>query len=278
MVAQPDSLWHPTVIRRVERRWDSGSEVVAVMTDAGQGFAKFLGNREGPHVLACEFLGTRLARLLGLPTFVHTVFDYDGCPEIQLYSGNKAEAGPTWITCREEGIAWSGHEHDLSLISNPDDLARLVVLDTWTLNCDRYCPAIRPPRINRNNVFFSRSGAAEGTFRLVAMDHTHILTCGRPIKADLVKVDNVKNESVFGLFPEFQKMLAHRQMAAACKALKMVPDEDIKAEVVAIPAAWLRDKTLREVLTRFLCQRKNYVAETLLDRIFPQSELPLDGV
>lgn len=36
----------------------------------------------------------------------------------------------------------------MKLLANPEDLAGLVVLDTWILNCDRHCPAIHPTRIN----------------------------------------------------------------------------------------------------------------------------------
>ena len=145
-------------MHRVEHCDDTGTEVVRLVTDVGVGFAKFLGNREGPHVLACELMGTKLAALLGLPVFDHAVFEYDGVPEIRLYSGGIARPGPTWITRREEGTPWSGKEEDLRLISNPEDIARLVVLDTWTRNCHRYCPARPPPLATRRRQPSSRRG------------------------------------------------------------------------------------------------------------------------
>ena len=164
------SIWQPTKIRRIEETYDTGSEVVAVTTDAGRAFVKLRGNKEGPHVLVCEFVGTRLAARLGLPVFEHGTMHYDGTPAIEFPSGNQAEKGTAWITRREEGIPWSGITDDLRLLANPADLALLVAVDQWTRNCDRYRP--EPLRVNRNNVFFSRTNAPEGRFRLIAMDFT----------------------------------------------------------------------------------------------------------
>ncbi len=263
--------WSPTVIRRVEECQDTGSEVVAVVTNDGRGFAKFLGNKEGPHVLACEFLGTRMAHLLGLPTFDHALMDFDGVPEIVLYSGNCAMAGSTWMTRREEGLNWSGNGDDLKWISNRADVAKLVALDTWIMNCDRYRP--EPRRVNRNNVFFSREGALPGLFRLVAMDHTHAFTCGRPLKPELANIGFTKNEMVFGLFPEFADFINRAEMVAACQALAAASDGAIGEEVERIPREWEVDKATREALTNFLCQRRDFLATELVARIFPQSEL-----
>lgn len=264
--------WNPTVIRRVEECQDTGSEVVAVVTNDGRGFAKFLGNREGPHVLASEFLGTRMAHHLGLPTFDHALMDYDGFPEIELFKGGIAKAGPTWTTRREEGINWSGNTDDLKAIANRSDVAKLVALDTWILNCDRYRPSV-PPRINRNNVFLSREGAPPGSFRLVAMDHTHAFTCGRALKTELANIDHTKNEMVFGMFPEFDGFIQRAETLAACEALANVPDEAIGEEVERIPQEWEVDAPTRQALTSFLQQRRDFVAGTLVARLFPQSEL-----
>lgn len=77
-MAVAGSSWIPTCIRRVAKTYPTGSDVVEVVTDVGPGFAKFLGNKEGPNVLACEYVGTRVASLLDLPTFEHTIFNTTG--------------------------------------------------------------------------------------------------------------------------------------------------------------------------------------------------------
>lgn len=263
--------WNPTLIRRVEECYDTGSDVVAVVTNEGRGFAKFLGNREGPHVLACELMGTRMAHLMGLPTFDHAVIDFDGIPDIKLYGGNQAVPGPAWITRREEGFPWGGKDSDLALLANRWDVAKLVTLDTWILNCDRHRP--HPRRINRNNVFLSREGAKSGQLRLVAMDHTHTFTCGRSLSSDLAKIDSVKEDMIFGWFPEFADFVQRAELVTACESLAAIPDSAIREEVERIPQEWEVDAPIREALLTFLRQRRDFVAEGLVARLFPQSEL-----
>jgi hypothetical protein len=269
MVVFSDSIWQPTLIRRVVKTYPTGSEVVEVVTDTGPGFAKFLGGREGPHVLACEWIGTRLAGLLGLVTFDFAIFEYDGVPEIELISGNRAAPGPVWITRKEEGFPWSGDADDLKLLANPGDLAGLVVLDTWTLNCDRHFP----PRINRNNVFFTRHDSEEN-LTLMAMDHTHILTCGRELTPKLAGIDRVKSDQIYGCFPEFLPFITAASIHEFCRRMAGVSDEAIRNIVTEIPDSWLEDDSLRGVLIRFLTGRRDYLAPDLATRIVPQTELP----
>jgi hypothetical protein len=270
MVAFSHPSWQPTLIRRVVKAYPTGSEVVEVMTDIGPGFAKFLGGKEGPHVLACEWIGTRLAGLLGLATFDFAIFEYDGVPEIGLASGNRAAPGPVWITRKEAGFPWSGDADDLKLLANPSDLAGLVVLDTWTLNCDRHCPA----RINRNNVFFTRRENDEN-LTVMAMDHTHILACGRELSPKLAGIDRVKSDEIYGYFPEFLPFITATSMHEFCRRTAGVTDEAIRQIIGEIPSSWLGDDSLREVLIRFLTGRRDYLAPDFAARIVPQTELPL---
>lgn len=265
--------WSPAKIRWIDRCHDTGSEVVELTTDAGPGYAKFMGNREGPHVLACEFVGTRLAALLGLSTFEHAVLPYGGIPEIALFNGGRAEAGPAWITRKEEGFTWSGREEDLADIGNPDDLAALVVLDLWTLNCDRYRP--EPLRRNFHNVFLSRKNSPEGKLRLVAMDHTHIFTCGRPLTPAVAHIDQVQSQVRFGLFPGFARHVTWKRTLAARDRLKTVAPAAISGVVTQVPREWRIDAPTREALARFLLQRRDWLIDKLPALIIDQPELPI---
>ena len=265
------SIWQPTKIRRVEETYDTGSEVVAVTTDAGRAFVKLRGNKEGPHVLVCEFVGTRLAAQLGLPTFEHTTMHYDGTPAIEFPSGNQAGIGTAWITRREEGIAWSGNTDDLRLLANLSDLALLVAVDQWTRNCDRYRP--EPLRVNRNNVFFSRADAPEGRFRLIAMDFTHAFTCGSPLSPALAHIGRVQDEMRFGLFPEFAAVIQREQATTAAATLRSVSDADIMRIVNEVPSDWDLDAPTRTAMIRFLSQRRDWLAAEFVRLIFPQDEL-----
>ncbi len=52
--------WQPTEIRRFIRNFDTGAGVILVLTDAGEGYLKAMGNVGGEHCLACEWVATQL--------------------------------------------------------------------------------------------------------------------------------------------------------------------------------------------------------------------------
>src|SRR5213592_5223327 len=57
-----DVAWQPSRIVRLVEALPTGSSVVRVETDLGEGFLKALSNKAEPHNLACELVGTYLAR------------------------------------------------------------------------------------------------------------------------------------------------------------------------------------------------------------------------
>lgn len=263
--------WKPTRIRRVIEVLPTGSEAVQVATDDGRAFAKFLGAAEGPHMLACEWIGTHLAALLGLPVFDFVVLPHPGIPEIRLHSGGMAQPGPAWLTRRVSGVTWGGFEEDLNYLANPADLTKLVLLDQWTRNCDRYRP--EPRRVNYNNVFLMREGAPEGRFILVAMDHTHILTCGRPLSRELARIDRIREETAYGVFPQFVAHLKRPDAVAAAAAMAAIPVAAIEAVVVGIPRDWQVGAPERAAVVEFLLQRRQWLEKEFVSRLFPQGEL-----
>jgi hypothetical protein len=130
--------WNPTTIKRFVKAFPTSACTVLVETDLGKGYLKALGNSEGPYILACERIGTQLAAWLGLPTFDFATIEVTDIDEIPFHNGSKAQVGPAFITRAESGDSWSGDEKQLNRLFNPQDISRLVVFDTWTLNCDRH--------------------------------------------------------------------------------------------------------------------------------------------
>lgn len=272
------SSWQPRVIRRVVAFKPTRTEAAEVVTDLGGAFAKFRGNLEGPHALAAEFVGTRLAGAMGLPIFDWRVIDYDGVPEIRLPSGATAQAGSAWLTRKVEGMVWSGKAKDVKLIENRADVAKLILFDQWTLNCDRYRPTPPPVRKNLHNVFFSRESAVPGKLKLLAMDHTHILTCGSPFRPDMARQDRVRNTTAYGLFPAFQELIdkgwiRREDAVAAVASMNSVELATIRAIVREIPRDWEVDDDVRIALIDFLQDRRNWLSPRFVPSLFPQGEL-----
>ena len=129
--AQP---WKPTTIRRFVKAIKSSACTALVETDAGSGYLKALGGPEGPHILACEWVATHLAKWFGLSTFDCAIIEVAAQDEILFHNGSIAQVGPAFITRGESGEPWSGKEKQLKRLINPQDISRLVVFDTWTLN------------------------------------------------------------------------------------------------------------------------------------------------
>ncbi len=192
--------WNPTTIKRFIKAFPTSACTAQVETDVGKGYIKALGGPEGPHTLACEWVATQLARWFGLSAFDFAIIPVTDDDEIPFYKGGKAQVGPAFITRAESGEPWGGTERQLDKLINPQDISRLVVFDTWTLNCDRHSlptdGKIGKPRVKRNNVFLSEE-APDGQLLLKAMDHTHCFTCGRPLSRSLRNIDNIKDPRVF---------------------------------------------------------------------------------
>jgi hypothetical protein len=268
--------WQPTTIRRFIKAFPTSACTALVETDAGKGYLKGLGGPEGPHTLACEWIATSLARWLGLPTFDFAIVPVTELDEIPFHNGGKVQVGPGFITRAESGEPWSGEGKQLDKLINPQDISRLVVFDTWTLNCDRHSwPAngkLGKPRVNRNNVFLSEE-APEGQFLLKAMDHTHCFTCGRELSRKLRYIDTIKDSRVFGLFPEFRNYLDRAQVRQAVSDLRRVARTEVVRMTQDIPRQWEVGAEPLEALADLIVERAAYVADTIERRLWPQQEL-----
>ena len=76
--------------------------------------------------------------------------------------GSSAQAGPAFISKADNGEPWSGSKRELDRIFNKTDVTKLVILDTWIRNQDRYYVRLFPekPRIKVDNVFLSDDAPA----------------------------------------------------------------------------------------------------------------------
>jgi hypothetical protein len=146
--------WRPTTFLRFEQPLDTSMGTARIVTDAGPAYIKALGNRQGPHPLACEWVGTNLARWFGLPTFEFALLRIDASvDEIPFLRGGIAASGPAFVTRAASGHTWGGSAEELASLVNPEALAHLVVFDTWTRNCDRYPADLTTRKPNYDNVF-----------------------------------------------------------------------------------------------------------------------------
>ncbi len=264
--------WQPKTVRRFIKALATATATVVVETDQGEGYLKALGNPEGPHVLACEWVGTQLARRLGLRTFDFALVNVTKEDEIHFATGGKAEPGPAFITRKERGNSWSGNKRALKRLANPKDITRLVLLDTWTRNCDRYPLDTTRRRPNRDNVFFSRDGAPPKRLLLKASDHGCCFTCGRDLTAHLADLACVTEEGCYGLFPEFWPYLDRDELRSAVRTLRAVAQAEVRRIVDSVPREWEVTQAARDALVEFICRRAAFVCDHIEGWIWPQRE------
>ncbi len=240
-----------------------------------------MGGPEGPHTLASEVVATQLASWFGLSTFEWAIIVVDEIDEIPFLDKEQkqtglASPGPAFIVKAESGATWGGGDRELKMLVNSEGISRLVVFDTWVLNCDRYSlpkeNLLGKPRINRDNVFLSDKAPA-GQFLLKAMDHTHCFTCGREWTKKLAQVDIMKDSRVFGLFPEFRDFLRQDIVIKAAADLKNISREMVSEMLRQIPNEWEVTQQASDALVNLVIGRAAFVAETIEEQLCPQGEL-----
>jgi hypothetical protein len=264
-------VWQPTRFRRFETCIKGSSTGPAVVvTDAGQAYVKALGNPEGPHVLACEWIAANLARWLGLRTFDFAIFSLrrDDC--VPLSRGRRAEPGPVFATRAERGNPWNGTADELVQVTNKADLSRLIVFDTWIRNRDRY---VAGRRCHVDNVFLSAENTPGAARELVAMDHTHCLADGTELTPRLAHVACVRDEGVFGAFPAFAAHWSEAETAGALMRLAAFRPDEARRAVAGVPREWQVTEDTREALVRFLSERANWLSTQAPSLFRPQPGL-----
>ena len=261
--------WQPTTFLRFEEALDTSMGTARIVTDAGRAYVKPMGNRQGPHQLACEWVATQLARWFGLPTFEYALMSIDAeVDEIPFFRGGYASSGPAFVTKAAPGHPWGGSQEELGELINPGDVGQLVVFDTWVSNCDRHPPDLTVRRPNYDNVFLEHlPGSGNHNVRLVAMDHSHCFTCGRDLDERVPHIQRVKDDRLYGLFPGFVAYVQQEDVEAAVERLKKVDGELVTRTVASIPDAWEVTTKAKFALMDFLVRRAQFVSERILSRI-----------
>jgi hypothetical protein len=243
---------------------DTSTGATEVTTDAGRAYIKPMGNRQGPHVLATDWVGTHLAKWFGLSTFDVAIIRLDATNVFELPRGARAEPGPAFVARAEAGDAWGGGSKELETIINPQDITRLVVFDTWTLNCDRhhFDPIARRP--NHANIFLSTEGVEESRTRLIAMDHgLCFIRSGEDLTTRLAHIDKVQDEHVYGLFPEFRCWLRADIIQGCASRLNELDAKTASEMIETVPTEWEVTQDARKAWVELVYRRAGFVADNV---------------
>ncbi|MFN0137854.1 MAG: HipA family kinase [Phycisphaerae bacterium] len=254
-----------------------------VFTDAGRAYIKPLAPDVNPHNLAVEWVCTRLAKWFSLPVLDHSVLALPASVALKRPSGVFSIAGPAFCTRAVDAMHWNGSAQTLSTIANPDDIARLVIFDTWIRNEDRY-PAIDQSgraqshrRPNLGNVLLVRDPTRARQLQLVAMDFGHAIVAGRELPNRSLGIDAERCELLYGLFPEFRRYVTAHLVEDAVAHLKQL-SEAIVNDAARFPPEWNVSEAARTAMCEHLYRRALYLVDTISARLqplcYPQGTLP----
>ena len=263
-----ETNWKPTRLMEVAASADTSTGATEVTTDAGRAYIKPMGNRQGPHVLATDWVGTHLAKWFGLSTFDVAILVLGPDDTFPLPRGRTAQPGPAFAARALAGGPWGRSEQELDSLVNPQDLTRLVVFDTWTLNGDRHHHDLTVRRPNYDNVYLASEGVEPGKRRLIAMDHgLCFIRSGEDLTKKLAQIDKVRDEHVYGLFPEFRSRLQDDIIVKCAARLKEMDIETARAMIETVPTQWEVSKEAREAWAELIYRRADIVADKIQEWI-----------
>lgn len=233
-----------------------------VKTNATHGYLKAMGNREGPHALAAELVGTSLAHWFGLSVPEFAILPLSEIDCYPLPRGAKTEPGPAFISRENAGRPLARNDHDLGKLVNPSEITRLVVFDNWVRNCDRHPPNLDTRKPNYRNVHLAETDRP-GHYRLLAIDHTHCFNRGSDLTSHMADIDRVRDDGVYGLFPEFAPLIEPGELAWCQGMLKNLQADTVRAIVEDIPPEWDVSAAAKAALVEFLVRRGEYLVGKL---------------
>lgn len=255
--------WSPTrLLRLAEEPLDTSMGTAKVKTDATFGYLKALGNRQGPHALACDWIGTSLAKWFDLPVAECAILTLDDVDCYPLPRGARVSPGPAFVSRHVPGRTWGKTAFELESLENRQAITRLIVFDTWVRNCDRHPPDLQTRKPNYANVYLGET-ADPAAHRLYAIDHTHCFNCGRDLTPRLADIDAIKDDRVYGLFPEFQPFVDVFELAW-CKTKLYDFKPAVAHEIVTqLPAKWEVSVAAMDALVEFVHRRAIYLADKI---------------
>lgn len=262
--------WQPTSVKRVVETFETSTRVAKVATDSGNGFLKGLGNPAGPMSLVSELVSGELATFLGLKIPDFAIVQLAGI-EVPMIGGGILQPGPAFISREIDGFGGNGGPEFANKIANPQDVAKLIVLDTWIRNADRCHPDPDNYPPNYDNLFFTPHGQK---YDLVALDHSQgFVESG--LEAALSDPYVVEDDQVYGYFPEFAELIDFYSVSAAIARLRQIDITLAQKIVGSVPQQWAISTTAREALVNVICERAVRVASYLPKKLLNDPGLEL---
>lgn len=261
--------WQPTEIERVTRVLDTSTKPFLAMTDEGAAIVKYIGNPAGADALICELIGSELANMVGLTTPDFAILEI---PSLALPNSPLVQVapGPAFFSRWVEATSLSPDSTLLKKLRHPNAVAKLVVLDTWLRNKDRFAASGSGgyENVNYDNVLLRMD---KRMVELVVIDHTHALV--ETTLEDEIGPAWVEEQTVYGLFNQFKPLLTRKDVGSALALVEQIDLEAIRRVCEGVPREWGMTSSLAERLSSCLALRGEALGSWLPAAIFDQYEM-----
>lgn len=256
-----------TIIREIEH-FDSSTSPARVATDAGEGFIKSMGNPMGSAALISELVAAELAAWFGLKIPPFAVI-HNCSIEIVMKKNGRSMVAPLFFSSAVDGTPRDGSNTFLSKLAGIEDVASLVVFDTWIRNWDRCYNG----DVNSDNLLYVQ--ASRNKYHLTPIDHSNcFIGAEAEFPAGAAPENWIFDTGVYGKFPEFDQYITAKSTLDALSRLQRL-DRAFVAEVVnSVPLEWGLAGAAKLSLIDFICSRAAYVVDMLGAQLIDEPELP----
>ena len=263
--------WKPSTITGVEKVYGTSTSPIRVKTNASYGVLKLPSGCGCTDRLICEYVGSSLAICLDVqvPEFALIRTDARFVEMMRSRDETLAEEADGFISRYEEPLRYT--PKSVEDIKNKDFFTKIIFLDTWIRNKDRYATKTgeRSTR-NTENIFLVENGQTKLPYTAKAIDHSEAFRLyDFAFNPEHFGEQAIYDSTVFGRFPEFD---THLDWEVACQLVDRLLHVDvsvIQSIFEQIPKSWNLSVKTKKVFISFIIKRAAFVAETLVKKLFP---------
>lgn len=95
------------------------------------------------------------------------------------------------------------------------------------------------------------------------MDFSHCMHISQSINRTLKQIDSVKNEDIYGLFPDFRGFIDAESIALFKDKLKNLDEDCVNTILASVPSEWNFNQTTKEIIHDFLVGRAYFLYDNI---------------
>lgn len=260
----------PTEIQREIELFPSSTRPARVVTDAGEGFVKGIGNPQGESALVSELVAAELGTWFGLDIPPFSVIT--NCKiDLQMIDHGGVIQPPMFFSMAVDGSPRDGGDIFLSRLRKKGDVARLVIFDTWIRNFDRY----QIDSENSDNLLYVKAAFGR-QYNLVPIDHSHCFIDADEVDFPTSPALNTTTHdpNVYGNFPEFAPYIHRSDVLLALRQLATINRGSVEEIVNSVPQQWGLGMQAASSLVNFVCERAEFVVNSISPKLVDDPDLP----